>query len=284
MPDLDQLAIALSLNKYRQHSSYLKKMCGGHTNSVWLLNDKTKIVLKKYSKSDEKSMFPNSLVDEVKVLKKLEKIDIAPKLLKSWPKLSIIAYRYVEGRHCLKNFQAVVELIKRKERLDAKEFKKVSTDPKEILLEGDRFLKICKMIPNVDKPTSIEVYPLKKTSLIHRDISTNLIEEPDGQVKIIDWQCPANGDICEDIFSILSPGFQILANRAPLSKEENSLFWNYMNRPDIHKRYNEIKASYAWRHGAFCFWRSTMVDDRKLSAKYKAAASEEFNYIQELST
>ena len=98
-------------------------------------------------------------------------------------------------------------------------------------------------------------------------------------VKIIDWQCPADGDICEDIFSILSPGFQILADRTPLTEEVISLFWMYMNRPDIYRRYNEIKAAYAWRHGAYCFWRSMVVDDKKLSAKYKVAALEEFNYI-----
>ena len=279
MPDLDHLATALASNENGQHFHYLKKMYGGHTNSVWLLKDKTKIIFKKYSKSDENSMFPNSLADEVKVLRKLEKLDVAPKLIKSWPKLSVIAYRYIEGSRCLKNIQAIVELMKKKEKLDPAGFKKALTDSKEIILEGDRFLQICKIKPDVNRPNIIDVYPLKKTSLIHRDIGANLIEKPDGMVKIIDWQCPADGDICEDIFSILSPGFQILADRTPLTEEVISLFWMYMNRPDICRRYNEIKAAYAWRHGAYCFWRSMVVNDKKLSAKYKAAALEEFNYI-----
>ena len=279
MPNLDQLATALASNENGQHFHKLKKMYGGHTNSVWLLKDKTKIIFKKYSKSDENSMFPNSLADEVKVLKKLEVFDVAPKLIKSWPKLSVIAYKYVEGRRCLKNIQAIVELIKKKEKLDPRGFRKALIDPKEIILEGDRFLQISKIISDAYRPNIGDVYPLKKTSLIHRDIGANLIEEPAGMVKIIDWQCPADGDICEDIFSILSPGFQILANRTPLTEKEKALFWSYMNRRDIYRRYTAIKAAYAWRHGAYCFWKSTVVDDKKLRAKYKAAALEEFKYL-----
>ena len=44
MPNLDQLATALASNENGQHFHHLKKMYGGHTNSVWLLKDKTKII------------------------------------------------------------------------------------------------------------------------------------------------------------------------------------------------------------------------------------------------
>ena len=72
---------------------------------------------------------------EFGVLKKLEKLDMAPKLIKSWPKLSVIAYRYIEGSRCLKNIQAIVELMKKKEKLNPAGFRKAYTDSKEIILE-----------------------------------------------------------------------------------------------------------------------------------------------------
>ena len=40
---------------------------------------------------------------------------------------------------------------------------------------------------------------------------------------MIDWQCPAAGDPCEDIYSFLSPAFQILSGRAAIEDLEAAI-------------------------------------------------------------
>ena len=128
------------------------------------------------------------------------------------------------------------------------------------------------------RPHPEQILPVKKFSLLHRDIRQNLISEFKGGIKLIDWQTPAKGDICEDIFSFISPGFQILADGTPLSAQDLNSFWKFLERPDLYERYRKIRAAFAWRHGSYCWWKSTIVESRYLRTKYRLASLAEFNY------
>ena len=276
--DLENIVVSLAKNKSEDVQGNLIKMVGGHSNHVWRYKGAQEIVLKKYLKVPLGSLFENSLQEEEKALKTVKKINIAPKFVKSWPDLSIIAYRYVEGIPWQNDIKAVAELILEKERINPEKFKEVSCEPEELLRQGDVFLAKCQKLPKVKRPHPEQISPVKKFSLLHRDIRQNLISEFKGGIKLIDWQTPAKGDICEDIFSFISPGFQILADGTPLSAQDLNSFWKFLERHDLYERYRKIRAAFAWRHGSYCWWKSTIVESRYLRTKYRLASLAEFDY------
>ena len=276
--DLENIVVSLAKNKSEDVQGNLIKMVGGHSNHVWRYKGAQEIVLKKYLKVPQGSLFENSLQEEEKALKTVKKINIAPKFVKSWPDLSIIAYRYVEGVPWHNDIKAVAKLILEKEKINPEKFKEVSCEPAELLRQGDVFLAKCQKLPKVKRPHPEQISPVKKFSLLHRDIRQNLISEFKGGIKLIDWQTPAKGDICEDIFSFISPGFQILADGTPLSAQDLNSFWKFLERPDLYERYRKIRAAFAWRHGSYCWWKSTIVESRYLRTKYRLASLAEFDY------
>ena len=276
--DLENIVVSLAKNKSEDVQENLIKMVGGHSNHVWRYKGAQEIVLKKYLKVPPGSLFENSLQEEEKALKTVKQINIAPKFVKSWPDLSIIAYRYVEGVPWHNDIKAVAKLILEKEKINPEKFKEVSCEPTELLRQGDVFLAKCQKLPKVKRPHPEQISPVKKFSLLHRDIRQNLISEFKGGIKLIDWQTPAKGDICEDIFSFISPGFQILADGTPLSAQDLNSFWKFLERPDLYERYRKIRAAFAWRHGSYCWWKSTIVESRYLRTKYRLASLAEFNY------
>ncbi len=276
--DLENIVVSLAKNKSEDVQENLIKMVGGHSNHVWRYKGAQEIVLKKYLKVPPGSLFENSLQEEEKALKTVKQINIAPKFVKSWPDLSIIAYRYVEGVPWHNDIKAVAKLILEKEKINPEKFKEVSCEPTEILRQGDVFLAKCQKLPKVKRPHPEQISPVKKFSLLHRDIRQNLISEFKGGIKLIDWQTPAKGDICEDIFSFISPGFQILADGTPLSAQDLNSFWKFLERPDLYERYRKIRAAFAWRHGSYCWWKSTIVESRYLRTKYRLASLAEFDY------
>ena len=173
--DLENIVVSLAKNKSEDVQGNLIKMVGGHSNHVWRYKGAQEIVLKKYLKVPQGSLFENSLQEEEKALKTVKKINIAPKFVKSWPDLSIIAYRYVEGIPWQNDIKAVAELILEKERINPEKFKEVSCETEELLKQGDVFLAKCQKLPKVKRPHPEQIPPLKEFSLLHRDIRLSLI-------------------------------------------------------------------------------------------------------------
>jgi hypothetical protein len=122
------------------------------------------------------------------------------------------------------------------------------------------------------------VPPPQKLSLIHTDIGLNLVGSG-SNLRLIDWQCPAIGDICEDIYSFLSPAFQILGERAPLTDAQIRDFWDTLARPDLEERYALLRPAYAWRFAGYCAWRADVLEDAAICARYRRALAEELIYM-----
>ena len=160
--DLENIVVSLAKNKSEDVQENLIKMVGGHSNHVWRYKGAQEIVLKKYLKVPPGSLFENSLQEEEKALKTVKQINIAPKFVKSWPDLSIIAYRYVEGVPWHNDIKAVAKLILEKEKINPEKFKEVSCEPTELLRQGDVFLAKCQKLPKVKRP-----HPEQILSLIH---------------------------------------------------------------------------------------------------------------------
>ena len=119
-------------------------------------------------------------------------------------------------------------------------FRTVPLTSEDILTEGDLLFARCDNEAMEFRPKPIAISKLEKLSLIHTDVGVNLVGAGTG-LRLIDWQCPAIGDICEDIYSFLSPAFQILGGRPPLTDEQISIFWNALDRPNLAHRYDQLR-------------------------------------------
>ncbi len=99
------------------------------------------------------------------------------------------------------------------------------------------------------------VPPTKRTCLIHGDPVAGNILVDGSSLTLIDWQCPAIGDPCEDLALFLSPAMQHLYRGAPLNPDERAQFLATYGCPETVARYDALQPWYAWRMAAYCVWR-----------------------------
>ena len=257
------------------------KLTGGFHNAVWLIEiGDQQLVAKCFSETMMGTLFPNLPVDEAEALRRLEGLDVAPRLVGFWPEVSLLVYEYVEGSMWNSDMVGVAELLLRKEVADPNGFRTVPLTSEDILIEGDLLFARCASEAVEFRPKPIAIPKLEKLSLIHTDVGVNLVGAGSG-LRLIDWQCPATGDICEDIYSFLSPAFQILGGRPPLTDEQISIFWNALDRPDLAHRYDQLRASFAWRFSGYCAWQAQVLEDPNICSKYRRALTVELAYMKD---
>jgi hypothetical protein len=259
------------------------KLTGGFHNAVWLVKiGDQQLVAKCFSETMTGTLFPNLPVDEAEALRRLEGLDVAPRLVGFWQEVSLLVYEYVEGNMWNSDMVGVAELLLRKEFADPNGFRTVPLTSEDILIEGDLLFARCDSKAVEFRPKSIAIPKLEKLSLIHTDVGVNLVGAGSG-LRLIDWQCPAIGDICEDIYSFLSPAFQILGGRPPLTYEQISIFWNALDRPDLAHRYDQLRTSFAWRFSGYCAWQAQVLEDPNICSKYRRALTVELAYMKDAS-
>ena len=257
----------------------IRTLKGGYLNSVWRVDTPDGcLVAKEFAKPMTGTLFPNLPEDEAAALRRLEGLDVAPELVGFWPDASLLVYEFVEGDMWDGDMASAAHLLLRKEAADPTGFRTVPLTKAEIIAEGGALFARCTSPPDVIPPPKAKVPPPQKLSLIHTDIGVNLVGEKSG-LRLIDWQCPAIGDICEDIYSFLSPAFQILGERAPLTDAQAGDFWDTLARPDLEERYALLRPAYAWRFAGYCAWRSEVLEDAEICARYRRALAEELGYM-----
>ena len=261
------------------NGSAFRKLKGGYLNSVWRVDTPDGcLVAKEFAKPMTGTLFPNLPEDEAEALRRLAGLDVAPDLVGFWPDASLLVYDYVEGDMWDGDMASVARLLLRKEAADPAGFRTVPLDPRDIIAEGDALFARCISPPDVIPPPQAKVPPPQRLSLIHTDIGVNLVGAGSG-LRLIDWQCPATGDVCEDIYSFLSPAFQILGMRTPLTDAQVQDFWQAHGRPDLEERYNLLRPAYAWRFAGYCAWRSEVLEEAEICARYRRALGEELSYM-----
>lgn len=253
----------------------LRPLKGGYLNEVILVQTgEAKLVLKRFSPETTGTLFPNRPEDEARALERLQGLEVAPRLLGFWADVSMMIYEYVEGRTWQSGTADIARLLLRKEAADPDGFRRVPLHPAEIMAEGDALFARCRAAPP-RRPAHRDLAPPARLSLIHTDLGPgNLIGHGTG-LRIIDWQCPAAGDLAEDIYSFLSPGFQILSEHAVLTSSEQDEFWQALARPDLKTRYLALRPSYAWRMAAYCLWRAETRPEAEVRDRYAAAFAAE---------
>jgi aminoglycoside phosphotransferase (APT) family kinase protein len=257
----------------------LRPLKGGYLNEVILVQTgAAKLVLKRFAPETTGTLFPNRPEDEARALKRLEGLDVAPRLLGFWADASMMIYDYVEGSPWQSGTADVARLLLRKEAADPDGFRHVPLSPADIMAEGDALFARCNA-PPPPRPAVRDLAPPARLSLIHTDLGPgNLIGHGTG-LRIIDWQCPAAGDLAEDIYSFLSPAFQILSEHAVLTPSEQDAFWHALARPDLKARYLALRPFYAWRMAAYCLWRAETRPEAEVRGRYKVAYAAEITEL-----
>jgi thiamine kinase len=253
---------------------------GGYLNQIQKVTTGPEtLVLKRFAPTVTDTLFPNLPADEARALSLLGPLHVAPRLLGFWPDASLIAYAYVDGGPWSEGTATVAQLLLRKEAADPTGFRTVPGTPDGILAQGDALFARCKAPPLTRRPTPIDLPPPERLSLIHTDLGPgNLIGHGEHH-RIIDWQCPAAGDLAEDIYSFLSPAFQTLSEHDPLTAAEEDEFWTALARPDLRVRHAALRPFYAWRMAAYCLWRSQTRPEAHIRARYKSAFAAELAHM-----
>jgi len=238
-------------------------LTGGYLNQVFRLRgDGIDWVVKRFLPETELALFPNLPEPEHRAMTLANKLGLAPKPVAfiDRPELTVLVYGYVEGEMWSDGIAAVAQMLKRLRAADPTGFRPVPMTPAGILEEGEAFLP--KIAPErrarlqAARPKPIRIGPVKPV-LLHTDIGPgNIIVEKDtGRLVVIDWQCPAAGDPIQDAIAFLSPGFQILYSRPPLSRQQEADFFAAYGDADFKARYDAMLPFYDWRMAGYCAMR-----------------------------
>lgn len=227
-----------------------------------MLGDANDAVLKLYRVPFENPLFRNDAGLEATCLRALRDTGFVPGLRAtgSFGQANWVFYDHAPGAPWRTETEAVARLLRGLHdltiQIDAPDGCNGSAD---LARHTQRILADCK----TDSRTALErhkpvstVAPLRKRCLIHGDpVSGNILVAPAG-LTLIDWQCPALGDPCEDIAIFLSPAMQQIYRGAPLSDREVEQFLSAYRQPEVIERYLALRQWYAWRMAAYCLWRT----------------------------
>jgi len=285
MFDFDPVELLLEAEIIDDANVRVERLTGGYLNQVFRLRGKEQgddfdWVVKFFMPETELALFPNLPEDERKALYLANTIGRAPRPL-SWLETvdgPVLVYEFCEGEVWREGVGEVGRLLRDLRTLDTTGygFREVPILPADILAEGDAFLpKIhSEMRWHLAKarPQPIEI-DAGSRSFLHTDIGPgNIIVAKDtGRLVAIDWQCPAVGDPVQDVIAFLSPAFQILYGRRPLTAAEEVEFFDAYDDPELKRRYDTLVPFYDWRMAGYCATRQSKYASTRPEASQRYA-------------
>jgi thiamine kinase len=260
----DPVAFARGEGLTQERDLRADALTGGYLNQVFRLRGPgVDWVVKRFLPETELALFPNLPEPEHRAMSLAHGLGLAPKPVAfvERPDLTVLVYDYVEGEMWRDGIADVARMLKRLRAADPSGFRAVPMTPEGILEEGAAFLpKIAlerRKRMEAARPKPITVAPVKPV-LLHTDIGPGniIVEQGTGRLVVIDWQCPAAGDPVQDAIAFLSPAFQILYSREPLSAAlEAEFFAVYDDDAAFKARYDALLPFYDWRMAGYCAMR-----------------------------
>ena len=245
-----------------QPEADFQTLYGGRTNQVWkVVGDSGDKVLKLYRATPRNPLFRNDPTLEAQCLRALEFTGFVPRLRATgvhkaghW-----VLYDHAPGAPWREEPGTVATLLRMLHGLDVPVLAPAGCDGSaDLALRTEHILKACKSDTR-DRLAQLRpaghVPMSKRTCLIHGDpVAGNILAGPTG-LTLIDWQCPARGDPCEDIAIFLSPAMQRIYRGFPLTSAEEDKFLAAYDHPEVVARFQALRPWYAWRMAAYCLWR-----------------------------
>ncbi|NOC85329.1 phosphotransferase [Ruegeria sp. HKCCD6428] len=236
---------------------------GGRTNKVWKVKGRdSDKVLKLYSTALRNPLFRNDAELEALCLKALGTTGFVPRLRATgqYKEARWVFYDHAPGAPWRQDSAQVGALLRKLHTLPiAVQAPAGCNGSADLRAHGKRILQGCTSNGRdklADLQPSNSVAPTQQTCLIHGDPVAGNILVATGGLTLIDWQCPALGDPCEDLALFLSPAMQQLYRGSPLSNKEEDQFLSAYGRPEIVARYEQLRPWYAWRMATYCLWRA----------------------------
>ncbi|MEP3299263.1 MAG: aminoglycoside phosphotransferase family protein [Pseudoruegeria sp.] len=234
---------------------------GGRSNSLWRIKAPgADWVCKLFHAPDSNPLFPNDSTAEAVVLAALKGVGLAPELIKtvSTPAGLCIFYDFIPGKAGRVSPEDVAGLLGRLHCLRrGPAVRRLPTEIDALLAHALRILDQCKQKSDLLalKPTVPDLTAVTPV-LIHGDATAaNIISTKTGCV-LIDWQCPALADPCEDIATYLSPAMQFLSTGSPLSQPQIEEFLQAYPVVATTQRYRAIAPLFHFRMAAYCRWKT----------------------------
>jgi hypothetical protein len=234
---------------------------GGRTNMAWRGHCKgaPDVVLKLYRGAAQNPLFPNDPGAEAKLLCALQANPIAPRFCGSFDSAAgrCNVYEHLPGRVWRTDTSAVATLMRQLHQITPPtDLRRAPDGSAALLAQIDAILARCQH-PDAavaDLPGHT-IAPSGAQALLHSDIVPGNLIADENTLHLIDWQCPAMGDPCEDIAIFLSPAMQLLYRGKPLSLAETETFLAAYNAPEITARYRQQAPFYHARMLAYCQWQ-----------------------------
>ncbi|MGI9185995.1 MAG: phosphotransferase family protein, partial [Gaiellales bacterium] len=259
----------------------ITRLKGGYWNDVVRVQgDGFDWVAKIFAVQTGWRLFPILPDEEARALLLLRGQGIAPEYVEYHPRVrelpAVLIYEWVEGREWETGTTQVAHLFRRQHAVPAEGFREVPTGSVGIVEQGERLLHDADSRDAAAlrrlRPAG-RVQPSPRRSLLHTDAGTgNFIVGPQG-IRLIDWQCPALGDAAEDLFTFLSPAFQVLYGHEPLTPAERAEFLAAYEAPQVLARLTALEPALTYRFGAYCAMRRLELEqsDPAGSARYARA-------------
>lgn len=268
---------ALLLRGLALPGAHWTPLVGGRSNKSWCVDAQAQpIVVKLFTTGSDNPLFPNDPVLEVASLRHLEGTQLAPVWLDDFSTEAgyCVVYAHVPGETWQEGAAEIAALLHRVHGLNAPVPMRVAPDGSTALVRQTEAILAQCAASRADSFRRLQparmVPPSGRKCFLHGDpVPGNIVGAP-GDWRLIDWQCPAIGDPCEDIALFLSPAMQMAYRGAPLSAGEcQSFLAAYPDRETI-QRYRSLAGLYHWRMAAYCLW----LDSRGNCAAREGAEAE----------
>ncbi len=237
-------------------------MDGGRTNSIWRITGRAgDFVCKLYQSQNDNPLFPNDPKAEVLALQALEGHKIAPALHSVFQTRlgTCVIYSYEEGSVWSGDTAPVALLLRRLHAMAPPATLRSIPSGSGALWNASRDIAgMCSDVPPelLQVPQSPPVPACENPSFLHGDAVAGNILIGAGGARLIDWQCPAAGDPCEDIAVFLSPAMQHLYGENQLSNGEVAAFLNAYGDEKTAARFKALQPFFYMRMAAYCLWKA----------------------------
>lgn len=259
---------ATLINEVTSHLSWLasgvwQALSGGRSNFAWKVTPKTSnepVVVKLYRGPARNPLFPNDPKAEAALLAALEQTGLAPRLLQSFESSlgACNIYSHIPGQSWDKDAGQVGACMKRLHQMQPPPgLRKVPDGSEQLAAQTRAILSQCSSDSSLnDLEPSGKVPPSGELILLHGDIVPGNVISNETGLHLIDWQCPAIGDPCEDIAVFLSPAMQQIYRGSTLDSVSNKAFFAKYNNLQVEARYHALAPWYHWRMAAYCQWQA----------------------------
>lgn len=238
-------------------------LAGGRTNQLWRVGDR---VVKLYEPRAVTPLFPNDPVAEQAAMTAFSPLGLAPtcRAALSGAFGQAIVYDYVGGPTGYSDPEGLARILSQVHTASHPiSLRRTACGSDEIMVATVEMIdQLVQSVPSkllgtvrglAREVSALPSVPAEPGRVIHADpVGANVVNTPTGPV-LIDWQCPAIGDPCEDIAMVLSPSMQ-LAYESPMKADAMACFLKAYPQPEVIARYRRLAPYYHLRMAGYALW------------------------------